>query len=331
MSGKKEVKMHSMIKALRRNLAISIAPILLLAYLINTVMPTVAEAEIKEIVDNEVKTISGVLQLIRVQETRPEWRYGENTYKITLGGKLLFRPPVEYVEIEAAYPSKFDARYILLGTSHGGNACAGFYQIIEIAGNGNVLVTEEFGNCDSPAKTSYTNGVLRVDLPDAGGKKGGVATWLYSDGKLTEVARLGRKSLTVSESYANPQTLTDSGLLTSDEGSYFINEWLRLSEVSFEAVMEMYDGEVDYYKFGKVSKSIVGGDKKKYFERWPVRKHMIKALKLSPGDEANKKKVELVFHYKISDGKKSLQGDAETILVLWKWNGKILIVSEKAR
>jgi hypothetical protein len=99
--------------------------------------------------------------------------------------------------------------------------------------------------------------------------------------------------------------------------------------IASDAVMAMYADTVDFYKLGRVKKSAVSADKRKYFDRWPMREHVLKTITVSPGNAVNEKKAEVVFHYKISDSKKSLQGDADSLLVLRKQNDKILIVSEK--
>src|SRR3990172_6245945 len=66
-----------------------------------------------------------------------------------------------------------------------------------------------------------------------------------------------------------------SASFTDKEAEVFVAEWVKLSENSedFDAVMEMYAGEVEFYKLGTVKKSAIADDKKKYFDRWPQREH----------------------------------------------------------
>ena len=131
--------------------------------------------------------------------------------------------------------------------------------------------------------------------------------------------------------FAGQLTAKEATIASDDEVKSFVARWLELSQdnKNFDAVMAMYADTVDFYKLGRVKNSAVRADKRKYFDRWPMREHVLTAITVSPGAAVNEKKAEVVFHYKISDGKKSLQGDADTILVLRKEKGKVRIVSEK--
>ena len=165
-----------------------------------------------------------------------------------------------------------------------------------------------------------------VQGKEAGGWEGvkkhfpGALAWLRKNSADLKWRLLGEKP---AETAAKP--------LSDKETRKFIDQFLKLSEdnKNFDTVMGLYADEVDFYKLGRVAKSAVAQDKKKYFDRWPKREHVIKSLKLSPGGAANEMNVEVVFHYTISDGKKSIEGDADTVLVLSKRNDGILIVSEK--
>lgn len=130
---------------------------------------------------------------------------------------------------------------------------------------------------------------------------------------------------------AGTLTAMEATTASDDEARAFLARWLELSQDNndFDAVMTMYADTVDFYKLGRVKKDAVRADKRKYFDRWPMREHVLTTITVSPGNAVNEMKVGAVFHYKINDGKKSLQGDADTILVLRKENGKVRIVSEK--
>jgi len=111
----------------------------------------------------------------------------------------------------------------------------------------------------------------------------------------------------------------------------FVSSWLQLSQdnKNFDAVMAMYADTVDFYKLGRVNKDAIHADKRKYFDRWPAREHILTAITVSPGATVNEKKAEVAFQYEISNNNKSLQGNADTILILRKENGTVRIVSEK--
>ncbi|OGW53521.1 MAG: hypothetical protein A2Z46_00620 [Nitrospirae bacterium RBG_19FT_COMBO_55_12] len=122
-----------------------------------------------------------------------------------------------------------------------------------------------------------------------------------------------------------------SASFTDKEAEAFIAEWVKLSEnnKNFDAVMAMYAGEVEFYKLGTVKKSTVAEDKRKYFDRWPQREHSVISIILRPGSHDNEKQAEVVFHYKIRRGQKSLEGDAKTLVSLRKSQGRAVIFSEK--
>jgi len=84
------------------------------------------------------------------------------------------------IEIEAAYPSQFDAQVVLIFEGSGGNSCAGAYRIVEVDSTGIKNVTDSFGGCD-PGKSEYRNGKLYVTI------EGDI--WTYSSGKLIKTKK----------------------------------------------------------------------------------------------------------------------------------------------
>ena len=93
--------------------------------------------------------------------------------------------------------------------------------------------------------------------------------------------------------------------------------------------MSLYAKEVDFHKKGMVSRSVIAKDKKNYFSRWPKRNHDIKVMNVKHGARPDTKKVELEFHYTISNSKKTLQGDVKNTLILRWEKGRIVIIGEK--
>ena len=128
---------------------------------------------------------------------------------------------------------------------------------------------------------------------------------------------------------AGTLTAMESMLTGGEEARAVVVRWLELSQDnnSLAGVMALYADEVDFYKLGRVTRDVVRADKRKYFDRWPMREHVAETM--SSGNGENEIKVAVVFHYEISNSKKSSQGDAKTMLVLRKQNDRILIVSEK--
>jgi len=125
--------------------------------------------------------------------------------------------------------------------------------------------------------------------------------------------------------------LVSASTLTDKEAKQFVAEWIRLSEQNrnFEKVMGLYAEKVDFHKKGVVNRSVIAKDKKNYFSRWSWRKHTIKAMNVTQGARPDTKNIELQFHYKISNNKKTLKGNVKNRLILRKEKGRIVIISEK--
>lgn len=112
----------------------------------------------------------------------------------------------------------------------------------------------------------------------------------------------------------------------------FVSQWLELSQdnKNLNAVMEMYGDTVDFYKLGSVSKAAVMEDKKKYFDRWPMRKHKLVSLKVQPGATKTPLEVSVTFHYVIRSVKGATkEGDANSTILLTKKKDSYVIISEK--
>lgn len=120
-------------------------------------------------------------------------------------------------------------------------------------------------------------------------------------------------------------------LLSEKEAKTFISNWLKLSEKNdnFIQVMSMYAENVSLYKFGEVNKSFVAKDKDVYFKKWPIRKYTIEDLVVLPDKSADIKRVHVTYHFSISNYKKTITGNAKSILQIRKNKGAILIASEK--
>ncbi|MEK6698491.1 MAG: hypothetical protein AABZ10_05535 [Nitrospirota bacterium] len=116
------------------------------------------------------------------------------------------------------------------------------------------------------------------------------------------------------------------------EAMKFVETWLLLSEKNEDlgAVMSLYADEVEFYKQGMVKKAVIEEDKKKYFAKWPKREHALQSIDISENGTDGEKRVDLVFHYTLSDGRKNIEGKADTVLVLQKMEKGFVIVSEKS-
>jgi len=119
---------------------------------------------------------------------------------------------------------------------------------------------------------------------------------------------------------------------TEKEAEEFIQKWLKSSEenTQFNSVMGMYADEVVFYKLGKVSRAVIKDDKRKYFDRWPVRKYEIKKpISVLPGPNLNEKRTNFEFQFALKNPKKAIKGIGTNEIVLRKVNDIIYIVSEK--
>lgn len=132
------------------------------------------------VVDDEIKTIAGPLKLVRESTPVPGSRYWDVKYMVVFNDKIIIGPNGLLIEIEAAYPSQFDAQVVLIFVSTGGNSCAGAYRIVEVDAAGIKNVTESFGGCN-PGESEYRDGKLYVTV------EGNV--WTYSAGKLLKTKR----------------------------------------------------------------------------------------------------------------------------------------------
>jgi hypothetical protein len=110
-----------------------------------------------------------------------------------------------------------------------------------------------------------------------------------------------------------------------------VEHWLRTSEDNgkLRDVMWNYADVVDFYTFGPVEKNIVQQDKQKYYSRWPKRKYELKSFALAPGERRHEAKVVITFAYEISNEKKSLKGEAKSVLTLQSSDEGIRIVGER--
>ena len=141
-----------------------------------------AYADVKTEVEEEAKTVNGVLQVLRETEDGRRFKY-----VVMLQGKVLVEKDSQIKSIKSVYPNKTAARLILLEIITGGSGCPAHYRVVEIKADGGANVTNEFGICSDLAKTAYENGAWRIDLPRFGGAS--AASWFYRDGKLTKVER----------------------------------------------------------------------------------------------------------------------------------------------
>jgi len=145
--------------------------------------PAAQAKDLRTVVDKRlegtVPTVHGTLELYRL-----EFEDGDRTYQIALDGKARYEEN-EYhiVEIAASYPEKEPARVMLLELVTGGSGCPMLYKVLEVKDDGSTVRTKEFGNC-AMAHPSFTDGVLRIDIPKIGGAA--AESWRYQNGKLSK-------------------------------------------------------------------------------------------------------------------------------------------------
>lgn len=146
-----------------------------------TALLSQAHAEQKSVVvDAEVKTLAGPLKLVRESTPVPGSRYWDVKYMIVFGDQIIIGPNPSLISIDAAYPSQFDARVVLIFESAGGNSCAGAYRIVEADSSGIRNVTGSFGGCDE-GTSEYREGTLYVTIEGV--------VWTYAKGKLLKGKR----------------------------------------------------------------------------------------------------------------------------------------------
>ena len=95
------------------------------------------------------------------------------------------------------------------------------------------------------------------------------------------------------------------------------------------ALVDLYDGSVDYYKKGRIGTDVVRQDKTAYFERWPERTYKAAAATVTPlpgGDL----KVTVPVDYTVKRADKSARGQATFTLVLRPAGGSFRIVGEQS-
>lgn len=117
-----------------------------------------------------------------------------NKPKVYLNGQLVEELPYDYASIEAVYPSRTNAKLILISVG-GGNWCDGYFQVIEVQSDGHLIVTPEFGECRELAEAKqyrllenpiYENSEWRIALPLNYKKDNTVLHWYtYKDGAIT--------------------------------------------------------------------------------------------------------------------------------------------------
>lgn len=136
---------------------------------------------------------------------------------------------------------------------------------------------------------------------------------------------------TMEQTGSNNISREDVTPLSEEEALIFIADWLRLSEKNdtFDQVMRMYAEHVYLFKFGEVNKSLVAKDKNVYFKKWPTRKYRTENITIIPDKRADRSRVQLKYHFSLSNNKKTIKGTATSVLQLQKHNGIILITSEK--
>lgn len=154
-------------------------------------IPSTARADAPRLVEKqvqeEINTVHGKLEI-----HRSEFEDSSSQYQFTLDGKIVTTLPVnQMMSLEARYPEKGPVRVVLVNLPTGGSGCPAFFQILEVKDDGGTALSKKFGNCSDNVRTSFTNGVLRVDISKIGGAK--AETWLYQNGKLTQAARAARK------------------------------------------------------------------------------------------------------------------------------------------
>jgi len=173
-----------------------VARLFVIACLSMTCAQTLA-TEQKEVLFGEVNTIRGKLQVLQRFSVAGEG----DSQRILLDGQQIVRQ-VGYlsIEIDAVYPSQSAARLILLALNTGGTGCPSYYKVLEIHEDGQITLTEEFGNCWERAMTLkhpvyklqenpiYKDGAWRIGLPaTVGAAKGKIDWYVYRDGKVTSL------------------------------------------------------------------------------------------------------------------------------------------------
>ena len=102
---------------------------------------------------------------------------------VEVGGRTIFRAPqAGSITISAAFPDWKNPSTLVLLLSTGGNACSGFYVVLDIPTE---RVTEQFGTCGT-ASIRQTQTALILAFKD----NSGTVAWVYKNGKLAKLPKL---------------------------------------------------------------------------------------------------------------------------------------------
>lgn len=105
-------------------------------------------------ITDSVETIAGRLQIesgrqwVRVSHVDKTWAVTEEVVKLYMDNNYVDKVNVRSpVRVEAIYPIESNARLIFLSVNKGGRVCPGFWKVLEIKSEKEIVQSQTFGNC----------------------------------------------------------------------------------------------------------------------------------------------------------------------------------------
>jgi hypothetical protein len=118
-----------------------------------------------------------------------------------------------------------------------------------------------------------------------------------------------------------------------EEGSSISDARERIAQfIEWELLQdkEHYDREVDYFNKGLVSREVAMQDHAAYVAKWPTRKYSLIPNTLQiVAEGAGLYSTTFGYSYQVSDGRKTLNGEARSLVKLKIGDGEILVIAIK--
>lgn len=219
------------------------------------------KAESKLIYTKKIQTSRGVLTVQPFYKgSRVAWndyrrfRKGDE-FRLMLKNSLVTKFSVDRwagINFRAVYTNKNNASFVLIALWPGGNACNGYFRVLEIPTAGKPILSEEFGTCFGVAiskhyklnkNPNYQNGSWKIALESGDDKF--LDWWIYTDGHIKQIGG------------ADP----DIAKWPKEQQSYMLQLKMRLLREEYEALLEQYGNpQAAYYGWlkGKINKVAPG-------------------------------------------------------------------------
>jgi hypothetical protein len=158
------------------------------------------------------------------------------------------------------------------------------------------------------------------------------AIWLFFGAMA--LLTLDRNALGQAGSIGGTVGKTDKSLSGGVEGGSSVsNTTERISQfIEWELLQdkEHYDREVDYFNKGIVSREVAMQDHAAYVAKWPTRKYSLIPNTLQiVSDGGGLYSATFGYSYQVSDGRKSLNGEARSLIKLKVEGGQIFVTAIK--